>query len=100
MKTAKDTCECVYYVQGISDMRGSFAAELFFWVLLIIPGILYSIYRRTGGAPRCPKCGRPIERAPYKTPLLTKIFAGVICGPVFLFIAVAIIVGLYHVRII
>jgi hypothetical protein len=35
MKTAKDTCECGFYVQGISDMRGSFAAEIFFWMLCI-----------------------------------------------------------------
>jgi len=44
--------------------RGSFLMEVFLWLLLIVPGFVYSLWRLTTRAKVCPKCG-----APYMIPV-------------------------------
>jgi predicted RNA-binding Zn-ribbon protein involved in translation (DUF1610 family) len=39
--------------------RGSFLMEVFLWLLLIIPGLIYSLWRLTTKMKACPKCGAP-----------------------------------------
>ncbi|MBI1874518.1 MAG: hypothetical protein HYS05_11635 [Acidobacteria bacterium] len=39
--------------------RGSFLMEVFLWLLLIFPGLIYSLWRLTTKTKVCPKCGAP-----------------------------------------
>ena len=36
--------------------RGSFFIELFLWLMIIIPGIVYSLWRQTTKTDICPDC--------------------------------------------
>lgn len=38
------------------EMKGSFVMEVFLWLLLLVPGLLYSIWRLTTKYNACPKC--------------------------------------------
>lgn len=40
-------------------VKGSFALEIFLWLLLIIPGLIYSIWRMSTRHPRCASCDAP-----------------------------------------
>jgi hypothetical protein len=37
--------------------KGSFLIEVFLWLMLLIPGLIYSLWRLTSKAWVCPKCG-------------------------------------------
>jgi hypothetical protein len=37
--------------------KGSLALEILLWVCAILPGVVYSIWRRTTQTPSCPVCG-------------------------------------------
>lgn len=39
--------------------KGSIFIELILWLLLIIPGLIYSIWRHTTRYKGCPKCHEP-----------------------------------------
>jgi hypothetical protein len=39
--------------------KGSFFIELFLWILLIIPGLIYSLWRLTSRYDACPQCAAP-----------------------------------------
>lgn len=39
--------------------KGSFITEVFLWLMLIVPGIIYSLWRLTSKEKVCPKCGAP-----------------------------------------
>jgi len=47
---------CQTYVTH-AKMKGSDGLELFLYICWIFPGILYSIWRRSGGRNICPNCG-------------------------------------------
>jgi ribosomal protein S27AE len=38
-------------------VRGSFLIEVFLWLCLIIPGVVYSLWRVTTKEKVCPQCG-------------------------------------------
>lgn len=40
-----------------TNTRGSFFIEIFLWLLLLIPGIIYSLWRLTTRYKSCPVCG-------------------------------------------
>ena len=44
--------------------RGSFLMEVLLWLLLIVPGFIYSLWRITTRAKVCPTCS-----APYMIPV-------------------------------
>lgn len=48
-------------------MAGSFLTELFLWLLFIVPGLIYSIWRLTTKAKVCPSC-ESVEIIPLETP--------------------------------
>lgn len=52
--------------QGVQKkiVKGSFAVEVALWVLLIVPGIAYTVWRTASQYKGCPVCG-----APYMVPL-------------------------------
>ncbi|MBN2483637.1 MAG: hypothetical protein JXD21_05510 [Candidatus Omnitrophica bacterium] len=37
--------------------KGSFIIELALWIMFIVPGIIYSLWRLTSRYEACPKCG-------------------------------------------
>lgn len=40
-------------------VKGSFGVEVVLWLLMILPGLLYSVWRLTTKEQVCPKCGAP-----------------------------------------
>jgi len=57
--------EKLYCIQcGVVDfprqrMRGSFGIELILWVCLVLPGVIYSLWRWGSVHPVCVACGSP-----------------------------------------
>jgi hypothetical protein len=49
---------CGYEGRGKKQLRGSRFMEVLIWTSLVIPGPLYSIWRRSGVVERCPNCER------------------------------------------
>lgn len=39
--------------------KGSFLVEVFLWLLLILPGVIYSVWRLASRYRGCPACGAP-----------------------------------------
>lgn len=37
--------------------QGSFIVELFLWCMMILPGVLYTVWRLTSKVKLCPICG-------------------------------------------
>lgn len=40
-------------------VKGSFGIEIILWLLMILPGVIYSVWRLTTKELVCPKCGAP-----------------------------------------
>jgi uncharacterized OB-fold protein len=45
------------FASAKTHTKGSFVIECFLWLLLLFPGILYSLWRLTTRRPVCPICG-------------------------------------------
>jgi len=68
MGSKKYICStCGYVGKPKSATSGSFLMELVLWLLLILPGIIYSIWRLTTKHLVCPKCGNA-TMIPLDTP--------------------------------
>ncbi|HEX5429844.1 MAG TPA: hypothetical protein VFX17_02060 [Patescibacteria group bacterium] len=50
---------CHYVGKPIKKTPGSFAVELVLWLFIILPGLLYSIWRISNKQKICPKCKNP-----------------------------------------
>ena len=48
---------CHSFTSGKKETRGHFAIEVFMWLLLIIPGIIYSVWRQSSKHITCSQCG-------------------------------------------
>jgi len=58
--TKKYVCmECGCQREPIDAKRGLLVIEIFMWLLYIIPGIIYSIWRRVRKQKVCSKCRTP-----------------------------------------
>lgn len=58
MTMAQRICkDCGYVGGGKTITKGSILIELVLWCFLIIPGLIYSIWRHTSRYEGCPKCG-------------------------------------------
>lgn len=44
--------------QRRSRTKGSFVLEVLLWLMLIVPGLIYSLWRLTSREKVCPKCGQ------------------------------------------
>ncbi|NOR25444.1 MAG: hypothetical protein GQ542_13860 [Desulforhopalus sp.] len=40
-------------------MKRKTSVEIILWLLFLVPGLIYSIWRRTGRYYACPNCGTP-----------------------------------------
>lgn len=47
---------CGSRIFPVKETRGSFAMEILLWLLLIVPGLIYSLWRLTTKRLVCPKC--------------------------------------------
>ncbi|SDB03346.1 hypothetical protein SAMN05660653_00146 [Desulfonatronum thiosulfatophilum] len=54
--------------------KGSFVLEVVLWLLLIVPGIIYSFWRLTSKQKVCPICKAP-NMIPLSSPMAQKIMA-------------------------
>ena len=54
--------------------KGSLLIELILWLLLIVPGLLYSLWRHNSRQKVCPECGST-ELLPPQSPRAKKILA-------------------------
>lgn len=55
-------------------MKGSFVMELFLWMLFLIPGLIYSLWRLTTAHQGCRKCGGS-NVIPLDSPVAQKFLA-------------------------
>jgi len=55
-------------------VRGSFWIEIILWLMFIIPGLVYSIWRLTTKKQVCPKCKNP-TMIPIDTPMGQKFMS-------------------------
>jgi hypothetical protein len=51
--------------------KGSFLIEVFLWFLLIVPGLIYSLWRMSSKQLVCPACGFP-NMIPVDSPLAVR----------------------------
>jgi hypothetical protein len=59
-------CPNCRYV-GEAKINGNGAVELILWLFLLVPGLIYSLWRRTSARHGCPKCAAP-NMVPLETP--------------------------------
>jgi len=61
MRKDKKFCKsCEFVGEPQKKVKGNLFFEIVLWLMFILPGVLYSIYRYTGDGPVtyvCPKCG-------------------------------------------
>ena len=72
-----DVCtNCGYHGPGTRARRGGWRAEAALYLLLVVPGIAYSVWRRTHLPVVCRRCGSP-HIVPDDTPEGQRILARV-----------------------
>lgn len=54
--------------------KGSFGVEVLLWLLMILPGLIYSLWRLTTRYPGCPQCGAA-NMIPIDSPKAQAAFA-------------------------
>ena len=59
--------KCGYQGRPVTKTKGSLFLELILWLMFLLPGVLYSIWRLTTRAKVCPKCKTP-NMIPFDTP--------------------------------
>jgi ribosomal protein L37E len=50
---------CGYMGEPKKVVKGSFLLELFLWLLFLLPGLAYSVWRLATKHKACAKCGSP-----------------------------------------
>ncbi|HXK52976.1 hypothetical protein H6802_02905 [Candidatus Nomurabacteria bacterium] len=58
---------CGFKGRPVKQTKGSFALELLLWIVFLIPGVAYTIWRMTTTQEVCPKCKTP-NMLPLDTP--------------------------------
>jgi hypothetical protein len=66
--------QCGYHGRAKSITRGSIFIEIILWLCLLIPGLIYSIWRLTTRRDGCAQCGGAV--IPENTPRAKRILAG------------------------
>jgi len=56
MKKIIECPNCKYQGEGKTNTPGSIVIEIILWLCLLIPGLIYSIWRLTARKVICPKC--------------------------------------------
>jgi uncharacterized membrane protein YqaE (UPF0057 family) len=63
---------CGYVGSSVRITKGNLLIEIFLWLLVIIPGVIYSIWRLTSRYDACPECKNP-SMIPTDTPIGKKL---------------------------
>lgn len=63
-----------YVGHSEQTIKGSLGVEIFLWLIFLLPGIIYSIYRSSTKMDACPKCKNP-TMIPVTTPIGEKLYA-------------------------
>jgi hypothetical protein len=71
---------CGYQGQAKRITKGSFAIEIILWLLMILPGILYSVWRLASRYDGCPACGAD-NLIPLSSPVADKFLASLEVSP-------------------
>lgn len=56
MKNQIKCPNCEYEGKSKTFTKGSIIIELFLWLLMVLPGLIYSFWRHTSRYKGCPKC--------------------------------------------
>ena len=72
---SKVCTSCGFVGTPTSITKGSFLIEVFLWIMLIVPGIIYSLWRLTSRFDACPKCQSP-NMIPADSPVAKQFLAG------------------------
>lgn len=67
MKQQMICSNCGQISSGKTTVRGSLALEIVLWFFLLIPGIIYSVWRSSSRHKTCPACGST-NLVPLDTP--------------------------------
>lgn len=65
---------CGYTGSSVSVTKGNILMELILWLLFIIPGLIYSIWRLSSRVRACPKC-KSTNMIPVDSPVGQKLVA-------------------------
>lgn len=78
--SGKKVCSnCGYHGEPKRVTKGNFFIELILWLCLLIPGIIYSIWRLSSRYDACPKCGAP-NMVPEGSPIGMKLLRDMAAG--------------------
>jgi hypothetical protein len=71
-------CDCGTLAKPKTDMRGSLLMEMFLWLMMFFPGLLYSLWRLTTKRKVCRSCGSPtlVKPASPRGRMVAQQFAG------------------------
>jgi hypothetical protein len=66
------TClTCGYKGRSVTITKGSLGLEIVLWLLMIFPGVLYTLWRLTTRSQGCPKC-KNTKMIPSDSPILAQ----------------------------
>ena len=65
---------CGHVGAGKSTVRGSLGIEIVLWLMLIVPGLIYSVWRHASRYTACPACGSA-ELIPLNSPIGARLLA-------------------------
>ena len=69
----KPVCtHCGTIAEPKTYIKGNIIVELFLWLLFLLPGLIYSIWRLSSRYKGCPKCGAP-NMIPQDSPMAKKL---------------------------
>ena len=47
---------CGFRGKSVLKLKGNTVVEIFLWILFIVPGLAYSVWRHSGACKGCPQC--------------------------------------------
>lgn len=65
---------CGYVGYSERTINGNIGVEIFLWLIFLLPGIIYSIYRSSTKMDVCPKCKDP-TMIPVTSPIGEKLYS-------------------------
>ena|SRR3989338_5159025 len=67
--TKKQICmSCGFVGFPKAVVKGSILVEIFLWILFLLPGIIYSVWRSSSRHQVCPSCGNDKSLVPVDSP--------------------------------
>lgn len=65
---------CGHVGDSETIFKGHFLIEVVLWLCFLVPGLIYTIWRRTSTYEACPSCGNP-KLLPVQSPMAQKFMA-------------------------